>query len=250
MIERVSTLFRGHPSLISGFNTFLPPGYRIECSVDEHARNVIKVTTPSGTTSTTDGEPLNLSATTPMIAESAATQYYAPYSRQQHPGPYTTGRMEPGGLGISQHTVPVQPMMMYGQHHASTVSQDDHGSSSRRAPVEFNHAINYVNKIKVNFASTMTGRLLTLFKRIGSLANPIPTNNFLKYCKHIKKNRNQFKKFMRKSRCCLMVHRTYWMNSSSSYRKQRERVNRRVWPRYLIAQVCLTLVIVSWSSFQ
>ncbi|KAJ1025334.1 hypothetical protein NDA18_002667 [Ustilago nuda] len=30
VIERVSTLFRGHPSLIQGFNTFLPPGYRIE----------------------------------------------------------------------------------------------------------------------------------------------------------------------------------------------------------------------------
>jgi paired amphipathic helix protein Sin3a len=30
VIERVSTLFRGHPALINGFNTFLPPGYRIE----------------------------------------------------------------------------------------------------------------------------------------------------------------------------------------------------------------------------
>lgn len=26
VIERVSTLFHGHPSLIIGFNTFLPPG--------------------------------------------------------------------------------------------------------------------------------------------------------------------------------------------------------------------------------
>lgn len=34
VIERVSNLFRGHPTLISGFNTFLPVGYRIECSVD------------------------------------------------------------------------------------------------------------------------------------------------------------------------------------------------------------------------
>jgi hypothetical protein len=30
VIERVSSLFRGHPALINGFNTFLPPGYRIE----------------------------------------------------------------------------------------------------------------------------------------------------------------------------------------------------------------------------
>ena len=30
MITRVSSLFRGHPALIVGFNTFLPPGYKIE----------------------------------------------------------------------------------------------------------------------------------------------------------------------------------------------------------------------------
>ena len=36
VIERVSMLFRGQPSLIQGFNTFLPPGYRIECSFDQH----------------------------------------------------------------------------------------------------------------------------------------------------------------------------------------------------------------------
>ena len=30
VIGRVSKLFRGRPELISGFNTFLPPGYKIE----------------------------------------------------------------------------------------------------------------------------------------------------------------------------------------------------------------------------
>ena len=30
MIKRVSDLFKGHNSLILGFNTFLPPGYKIE----------------------------------------------------------------------------------------------------------------------------------------------------------------------------------------------------------------------------
>ncbi|XP_034392021.1 paired amphipathic helix protein Sin3a-like [Cyclopterus lumpus] len=30
VISRVSQLFRGHPDLIMGFNTFLPPGYKIE----------------------------------------------------------------------------------------------------------------------------------------------------------------------------------------------------------------------------
>ncbi|TFK75487.1 hypothetical protein BDN72DRAFT_440795 [Pluteus cervinus] len=49
VIERVSQLFSGHPSLIQGFNTFLPVGYRIECSTDLND-NYIRVTTPTGTT--------------------------------------------------------------------------------------------------------------------------------------------------------------------------------------------------------
>ncbi len=35
VISRVSTLFRGHPDLIVGFNTFLPPGYKIEVQANE-----------------------------------------------------------------------------------------------------------------------------------------------------------------------------------------------------------------------
>lgn len=49
MIDRVSSLFAGHPELIQGFNTFLPPGYRIECGTGDDP-NAIRVTTPMGTT--------------------------------------------------------------------------------------------------------------------------------------------------------------------------------------------------------
>ena len=69
VIERVSMLFRGQPSLIQGFNTFLPPGYRIECSFDQHEGNVITVTTPNGTTTQT----LTVAAT----ADGAAAQRHA-----------------------------------------------------------------------------------------------------------------------------------------------------------------------------
>lgn len=47
VIKRVSQLFNGHPSLIQGFNTFLPVGYRIECS-DDYTGGLITVTTPTG----------------------------------------------------------------------------------------------------------------------------------------------------------------------------------------------------------
>jgi paired amphipathic helix protein Sin3a len=49
VIQRVATLFHGHPSLIQGFNTFLPVGYRIEVGSDAQSSEVITVTTPSGT---------------------------------------------------------------------------------------------------------------------------------------------------------------------------------------------------------
>ncbi|EIW51655.1 uncharacterized protein TRAVEDRAFT_75682 [Trametes versicolor FP-101664 SS1] len=49
VIERVSNLFHGHPSLIQGFNTFLPAGYRIE-TTSHPDPNYITVTTPAGTT--------------------------------------------------------------------------------------------------------------------------------------------------------------------------------------------------------
>lgn len=35
VIQRVSNLFRGHPELIVGFNTFLPPGYKIEMQAND-----------------------------------------------------------------------------------------------------------------------------------------------------------------------------------------------------------------------
>ncbi|KAI9306630.1 hypothetical protein BJ944DRAFT_45137 [Cunninghamella echinulata] len=50
VIERVSTLFHGHPNLTSGFNAFLPPGYNI--STDPHNPDLIRVTTPTGTMTT------------------------------------------------------------------------------------------------------------------------------------------------------------------------------------------------------
>ncbi|KAH8116132.1 hypothetical protein DFH11DRAFT_1263530 [Phellopilus nigrolimitatus] len=49
VIQRVSSLFSSCPSLIEGFNTFLPAGYRIECTVDAHDTNIITATTPNGT---------------------------------------------------------------------------------------------------------------------------------------------------------------------------------------------------------
>ncbi|KNE57143.1 hypothetical protein AMAG_18006 [Allomyces macrogynus ATCC 38327] len=50
VITRVSSLFDGHPALITGFNTFLPAGYRIELTGDPS--QPMRVITPEGTTTT------------------------------------------------------------------------------------------------------------------------------------------------------------------------------------------------------
>ncbi len=54
VIQRVSNLFKGHPELIVGFNTFLPPGYKIEVQANDqgYAFQVsVSVPSPSGSVS-------------------------------------------------------------------------------------------------------------------------------------------------------------------------------------------------------
>jgi len=43
IISRVSNLFKGHPDLMMGFNTFSPPGYKIEVQPND----LISITTPT-----------------------------------------------------------------------------------------------------------------------------------------------------------------------------------------------------------
>ncbi|KAI8370605.1 uncharacterized protein BYT42DRAFT_538182 [Radiomyces spectabilis] len=169
VIERVSTLFKGYPALISGFNTFLPPGYRIECSVDAYERDIIKVTTPSGVTSTTHGEPLNLPSDTPMTADAPPPppppSHYYPHLSTSIPYHPSSMSYDVTNRGTSRNVDPPPipaPLLPIYHHHTSSpqaqpsqingMSETD-ASSNRRVPVEFNHAINYVNKIKNRFAA-------------------------------------------------------------------------------------------------
>ncbi|KAF8624979.1 hypothetical protein AX15_005613 [Amanita polypyramis BW_CC] len=73
VIRRVSHLFHGHPSLIQGFNTFLPVGYRIECGTDAEDASYITVTTPSGTTMQSTG---GLHQKGPVLLSGGSTSRY------------------------------------------------------------------------------------------------------------------------------------------------------------------------------
>ena len=156
VIERVSLLFHGHPELIQGFNTFLPVGYRIDCSTNPAEPNFITVTTPSGTTrQPTDGahthHAIHPTQDIPMAA--------APIPPPQPPQPSSM----PTSARSSRPTTPfaapaaTSPMPLGASHAASWLgglgSKDrtDRQGQVSTGPEEFHHAIQYVNKIKMRF---------------------------------------------------------------------------------------------------
>lgn len=207
VIRRVSTLFAGNPPLIQGFNTFLPPGYRIECGLPDDP-NAIRVTTPMGTTVSPMGSairppPANShhhSQLTDSHLYDAATQdwnrqrtneahqvaLYGPQGDQQarqSPFDPATAQDHPQGInhallahqqeqrGISQlqnaiSAAPGEPLRQpatgLSPNAGSTTplsaavnggvmaQQNGAQGMEKKGPVEFNHAISYVNKIKVN----------------------------------------------------------------------------------------------------
>ncbi|KAG0327067.1 Transcriptional regulatory protein sin3 [Dissophora globulifera] len=148
VIERVSTLFKGHPTLISGFNTFLPPGYRIECLSSANEANMIRVTTPSGHTTTQMGGPIVIPERLPPPAPSHYNQ--PSYHMQQGSG------YQPSIPSISQIQLPPVNAPGYMSQPSSQPmgpSGSQNGAGNKKTPVEFNHAINYVHKIKNRFAN-------------------------------------------------------------------------------------------------
>ncbi|KAG9232420.1 putative paired amphipathic helix protein pst1 [Amylocarpus encephaloides] len=197
VINRVSELFAGHPNLIQGFNTFLPPGYRIECGTGNDP-NTIRVTTPMGTTlqsitgagralpdavmgqgstgsayfsgqqrhSSWQQQPQH-SIESPEAVFSPPTQTVGPvygqaqtqhssYDAQQAAAAAAHQQQQ---RGVSQLTNAVATL---GHPPRNTQTPTPGGQAGmngtggqqgmeKRGPVEFNHAISYVNKIKNRF---------------------------------------------------------------------------------------------------
>ena len=240
VIDRVSSLFNGHPQLIQGFNTFLPPGYKIEAGWDNNP-NSIRVTTPSGSKiQNTNSQPpmhfggrLGLAGETnlsprQMQPESAYRPVEGSWAglHQEMPieGPFSpssrplqgslvygqsnaarigrpnwikdeesnaaeaaaiahqqeqrgvtqlqnaahAAETQPAALSAAQmqlaerengavQTVPGQNMSALGITASLSSAQS---SAEKRPAVEFNHAISYVNKIKVNYPCLFTAWLV------------------------------------------------------------------------------------------
>ncbi|KAH9486320.1 Transcriptional regulatory protein SIN3 [Psilocybe cubensis] len=183
VIQRVSRLFHGNPYLIQGFNTFLPMGYRIDIAVDPSDPNIITVTTPLGTTT----QNTNNTAPIPRNARELDPMLPAPAYVNAGPGPYpitsTLLQNTANGPGSRSHTPhlfptptgpppPYEPVYSPGIQGPQTTAaaasflnylnnnnnnnvNNVAGSSSKQVEKqpagEFNHAIQYLNKIKARY---------------------------------------------------------------------------------------------------
>ena len=140
VIQRVSRLFHGNPNLIQGFNTFLPLGYRIDISSDPLDPNTITVTTPSGTTTQSInnayGRPLPLGYGAPM-GSGTLSRSMTPHALHLH----SASPFDPSGFSSTQTTAAASFL-------GNLNGRDPVG---KQAAGEFNHAIQYLNKIKARY---------------------------------------------------------------------------------------------------
>lgn len=291
MIDRVSSLFAGHPELIQGFNTFLPPGYRIECGTGDDP-NAIRVTTPMGTTVSqmpSAHNRLNGNVNGIHHVENVGTSALQGLYRDgvqtnnewsQHPQENPEGAPEhvfggngrPGtgssflpqpGLGQSNGvqldrnahfiageaaTVAHQQeqrgvsnlsnavsavaadgglnrssliqassdggqvtglgQMTAGLNVGSALTSGNQSNLEKRGPVEFNHAIGYVNKIKVaiSLCELSSKLFLTFLTSNASTNSPRYISSFLRFCKPISGSQSLSKMCTLKSLNSLTLH--------------------------------------------
>lgn len=176
VIGRVSKLFHGNPPLIQGFNTFLPVGYRIDVSGDPLDPNTITVTTPQGTTTQTTTQSSTAHVPRTISHPPRDIPGFGPNLAQSFPFP---GINTPNGASpltplnpISRSMTPQQPFHIPHQslifdlpfspgiqQTQTTAAASLLGNLNNKNPIEkqpqgeeFNHAIQYLNKIKNRYS--------------------------------------------------------------------------------------------------
>ncbi|XP_045457494.1 uncharacterized protein LOC123667697 [Melitaea cinxia] len=180
VITRVSNLFKGHPELIVGFNTFLPPGYKIE--VQSNGQVSVSMPSPTGAGC---GVGVGVGGVGGSVGVSGGVgvgggpvllgvHHAPPQSQLVHllPVPQAVssalahnlaGAGGVGGAGAVgsapantlHHISQAHQQIEAAAHHhppGSAPSSTGHAGAAAGQPVEFNHAIEYVNKIKSRFS--------------------------------------------------------------------------------------------------
>lgn len=180
--------------MIQGFNTFLPPGYRIECGTGNDP-NTIRVTTPMGTTvqsitgtgrALPDGPHVATNGgfyasqprganwnSQPQHSIESPENAFSPQARNGAPPSFAQNQaanaafeaqqaahahqQEQRGVSQLQNAIatvhPARNTLTPTPTAASGAVNGAGGKDAggeKRGPVEFNHAISYVNKIKVS----------------------------------------------------------------------------------------------------
>ncbi|OLY77828.1 Transcriptional regulatory protein SIN3 [Smittium mucronatum] len=158
VIDRVSALFAGHPILIQGFNTFLPPGYLIECSENPYAP--VRVTTPSNNTNVYHQNDIPKPIPShPVISQPAEIQLKKANIKPQSktdPHSNSISSIKPNltrenvdaPRSISSFESSEQMKSPYNYNNPGNVMYPQNQN-----PIEFNHAISFVNKIKTRFSN-------------------------------------------------------------------------------------------------
>lgn len=190
VIQRVSNLFKGHPELIVGFNTFLPPGYKIEVQANDQGfayQVSVSVPSPSGNatistqhsppTKFVQGSHTSIQQTPINIIPQAQGNINLQQTDQKPSGQ----NVSTSGINISQNfnrersnitpNISSNCQSSQQQQHSQISVQNtsmpttgvvgDSSSLHRiqpifqndNQPVQFNQAIVYVNKIKVRTIS-------------------------------------------------------------------------------------------------
>jgi len=138
VIQRVATLFHGHPSLIQGFNTFLPVGYRIEVGSDSQSSEVITVTTPSGDT-------MLRSTNTPSIP--------APLPPSSAPPPQELGQLPPSDQAVLSAPIPSTSALGLSNTPKLPSGSVDLPTSDDHERQVLGPAMEYVQRIKTRFSN-------------------------------------------------------------------------------------------------
>lgn len=129
VISRVSELFDGHSELIVGFNTFLPPGYKIEMNSTRDSINVYH----DGQRVPSLGTSLSLRSGTTAAQTPGSASHLSSGISVYDTAPHLASRQPPT------------------QRHAGASGSSSADASATNQPVEFDHAIIYVNKIKSRY---------------------------------------------------------------------------------------------------
>lgn len=157
VIQRVSNLFKGHPQLIVGFNTFLPPGYKIEVQANDNEYQVsVSMPSPSGGGPSVQpqpspphkmailqgaGTPLHMQSAVNLMSHNITTGHTQPpqqihaIAQQQIPPPGPTGSNIQTAATAPNLSQPVQLPIQH-QNFATAAARERTISGSNTAPVQ------------------------------------------------------------------------------------------------------------------